>query len=240
MGGRIAIGVIERDGTLKTIEAHTKFLPGAIKNEAFSKGDVNELRTFLLDYEHDTFKEGFGPTGGIPADYGYVLVDLREGNFLAAQRFTTFDTILGMEIDHAASFKRGGKAGGDGLARMITHLHEWNEADQKMEHVEVGPFEDARVLKAKPEMLYYEVGGPSRSFTISYPSWNTSFHDYDPKGLEKIRDYLADRCLLSDDDLGIWQSKIDEACREKAEMDALTSDEEPTDTPAPVVAPKMG
>ncbi|MCV9964980.1 hypothetical protein OIU34_24090 [Pararhizobium sp. BT-229] len=240
MGGRISIGIIENDGSLKTIEAHTKFMPGAIINEAFAKtGDVSELREFLDKYENDIFGEGFGRTGNVPSDYGYVLVDLREGNFVAAQRFTNFETIIGAEIAQAEFFKRGGKAGADGLARMITHLHEWNTFEQKMEYVEIEPFKDASELKANPEMLYYEIGGPSRSFTVSYPSWNTSFHDYDIEGLEEVRDYLTGRGLLSPDDLGVWQAKIDEAYRNKAEMDALGFDDELPGAPI-VAAPKVG
>ncbi|MBY3433633.1 hypothetical protein HFN89_05670 [Rhizobium laguerreae] len=241
MGGKISIGIIEPDGKLKTIMAHTKFMPGAIINEAFAKtADVSELREFLVDYEQDKFGEGTGPIGNVPSDYGYVLVDLRESNFLAAQRFTKFDVVIGTEIAQAEFFKRGGKAGADGLARMITHLHEWNDFEQKMEYVEIEPFEDASELKANPGMLYYEPGGPSRSFTVSYPSWNTSFHDYEPEGLEEVRDYLAGRGLLSPDDLGVWQSKIDEAYRNKAEMDALGFDDDLPGEPAVAAAPKMG
>lgn len=241
MGGRIAIGIIELDGSLKTIEAHTKFMYGAIVNEAFAKaGDISELREFLVDYENDKFGEGFGPNGNVPSDAGYVLLDLRERTFLAAQRVTNFEQIVGAEIAQAEFFKRGGKAGADGLARMITHLHEWNDFEQKMEYVEVEPFKDASELKANPEMLYYEPGGPSRSFTVAYPFWNTSFHDYEPNGLEEVRDYLTGRGLLSPDDVGVWQSKIDEAYRNKAEMEALGFDDDIPGDPSPVAAPKMG
>jgi hypothetical protein len=240
MGGRIAIGIIEHDGSLKTIEAHTKFMPGALINEAFAKtGDVSELREFLVDYETDKFGEGFGRIGNVPSDYGYVLVDLREGNFVASQRFTNFDMIIGAEIAQAEFFKRGGKAGADGLARMITHLHKWNDAAEEMEYVEIEPFKDASVLKANPEMLYYEIGGVSRSFTVSYPSWNTSFHDYGIEGLEEVRDYLSGRGLLSPDDLAGWQDKIDEAYRNKAEMDALEAEDEFPAKPVSA-APRMG
>lgn len=222
MGGRISIGIIENDGTLKTIEAHTKFMPGAIINEAFAKsGDVSELREFLIDYEQDKFNDGFGRIGNVPSEYGYVLVDLREGNFLASQRFTNFELIVGAEIAQAEFFKRGGKAGADGLARMITHRQDWSEADQEMISVEVGPFKDASELKANPELLYYEPGGVSRSFDISYPAWNTSFHDYDPEGLEAVRDYLAERGLMLPADLAKWEAAIDETYRNRAEMEAL-------------------
>jgi hypothetical protein len=241
MGGRISIGIIEQDGSLKTIEAHTKFMIGAIKNEAFAKaGDVSELREFLVDYEKDKFGEGFGPISNIPSDAGYVLVDLVNGNFLAAQRVTNFEMIIGAEIGQAEFFKRGGKAGADGLARMITHLHEWNDFEQKMEYVEIEPFKDASLLKSNPEMLYYEPGGPSRSFTVAYPSWKTSFYDYDPEGLEEVRNYLFARGLLSPNDLDVWQAKIDEAYRNKAEMEALGFDDELPGDPAPVTAPKLG
>lgn len=222
MGGRISIGIIENDGTLKTIEAHTKFMPGAIINEAFAKsGDVSELRDFLIDYEQDKFNDGFGRIGNVPSHYGYVLVDLRERNFVAAQRFTNLELIVGAEIAQAEFFKRGGKAGADGLARMITHRRDWSEADQEMVSVEVGPFKDASELKANPELLYYEPGGPSRSFSISYPAWNTSFHDYDPEGLEAVRDYLAERGLMPPADLAAWEAAIDEIHRNMAEMDEL-------------------
>jgi hypothetical protein len=233
MGGRISIGIIENDGTLKTIEAHTKFMPGGIKNEAFAQGDVSELRSFLIDYENDTFKEGVGPKGNIPSDYGYVLIDLREGNFLAAQRFTTFNMIVGAEISHAESFKRGGKAGADGLARMITHRQDWSDADQEMVSVEVGPFKDASELIANPELLYYEPGGVSRSFEVSYPAWNTTFHDYDPEGLAEVRDYLTGRGLISPDDLVTWEAAIDEIYRTRGEMEEF---EQPSKAPLP----KMG
>jgi hypothetical protein len=237
MGGRISIGIIEQDGTLKTIEAHTKFMMGAIVNEAFAKaGDVSELRDFLIDYEQDKFNEGFGPIANVPSDAGYVLVDLREGNFVAAQRVTNFEMIIGAEIAQAEFFKRGGKAGADGLARMITHLHEWNDAEEKMEYVEIEPFKDATVLKANPEMLYWEPGGPSRSFTISFPSWNTSFHGYDPKGLEEVRDYLTGRGLLSPADLSVWEAKIAESYRSAAEMAAF----EAVIASPSSVTPKMG
>ncbi|MCS4089222.1 hypothetical protein [Rhizobium sp. BK176] len=240
MGGRIAIGIIEQDGALKTIEAHTKFMPGAIINEGFAKtGDVSELREFLDKYENDVFSEGFGKIANVPSDYGYVLVDLREGNFVAAQRFTNFNTIIGAEIAQAEFFKRGGKAGADGLARMITHLHEWNDDDQKMETVEIEPLKDASSLLANPGMLHWEPGGPSRSFTVAYPAWNTSFHDYDIEGLEEVRDYLTGRGLLSPDDLAGWQDKIDEAYRNKAEMDAFEAEDELPAKPI-VAAPKMG
>ncbi|MCZ7860971.1 hypothetical protein O9X98_06095 [Agrobacterium salinitolerans] len=222
MGGRISIGIIENDGTLKTIEAHTKFMPGAIINEAFAKsGDVSELREFLVDYEQDKFNLGSGRIGNVPSDYGYVLVDLREGNFVASQKFTNLDIIIGAEIAQAEFFKRGGKAGADGLARMITHRRDWSEADQEMVSVEIGPFKDASELKANPELLYYEVGGPSRSFDVSYPAWNTSFHDYDPEGLEAVRDYLAERGLMLPADLAKWEAAIDETYRNRAEMEAL-------------------
>jgi hypothetical protein len=234
MGGRISIGIIENDGSLKTIEAHTKFMMGAIVNEAFAKtGDISELREFLVDYEQDKLNDGFGPIGNVPSDAGYVLVDLREKNFVAANRVTNFETIIGAEIAQAEFFKRGGKAGADGLARMITHLHEWNEAEQKMEYIEIEPFKDASALKANPEMLYWEPGGPSRSFTVSFPSWNTSFHDYDPEGLEEVRDYLSVRGLLSPDDLKAWESAIDESHRNRAEMEELEQ------TPSAPL-PKMG
>ncbi|MDW9481293.1 hypothetical protein GOB57_21850 [Sinorhizobium meliloti] len=234
MGGRISIGIIENDGTLKTIEAHTKFMPGAIINEAFAKsGDVSELREFLVDYEEDKFNDGFGRIGNVPSEYGYVLVDLREGNFVAAQRFKNLDIIIGAEIAQAEFFKRGGKAGADGLARMITHRHEWSEADQEMVSVEIGPFKDAGQLKANPDLLYYEVGGPSRSFDISYPAWNTSFHDYGPEGLEAVRDYLAERGLMPPADLTAWEAAIDEIHRNRAEMEEIEA--------APQVpGPKMG
>ena len=235
MGGRISIGIIENDGTLKTIEAHTKFMPGAIVNEAFAKvGDVSELREFLADYEQDKFGESFGPIGNVPSDYGYVLVDLREGNFVAAQRFTNFNIILGAEIAQAEFFKRGGKAGADGLARMITHRREWSDDDLQMVSVAIGPFKDASALKAGRDLLYErDAYGPSRTFEVSYPAWYTSFHDYDPDGLEAVRDYLAERRLMTTDELAAWQSAIDEIRRSMAEMAELVE-------PSKVATPGAG
>lgn len=235
MGGKISIGIIDQDGKLTTVAAHTKFMNGVIVNEAFSKnGDVSELLEFLAESKLDKYNEGLGAIANVPSDYGYVLVDTREGNFLAAQRFTHFDTIVGAEIANAEFFKRGGKAGADGLARMITHRRDWDDNAQEMVSVEMGPFSDAAVLKANPDLLYYEPGGPSRSFEVSYPAWNTVFHDYDLEGIDVIEDYLAARNLVSADDLSVWAEAKEEKLRVKAEMEEF----EASTQAAP--APRMG
>jgi hypothetical protein len=234
MGGRISIGIIEQDGSLKTIETHTKFMPGAIKNEAFAtRGDISELRDFLDEYETDMFGEGFGKIKNIPCDYGYVLVDMREKTFLASQRFTNFNIVLGAEIANAEFLKRGGKNGADGLARLITHTRDWDAKTGNMISTPVGPFKDASELLAKPELLFYEKFGPSRSFEIEYKAWKTSFHDYNEDGLAKVRDYLTERNLVSKSELTAWEYAIEEIRKVREENEMLESLVEPEPTPAP-------
>lgn len=231
MGGRIAIGVIDKNGALKTIEGHTNPLPAVMKTEAFAKyGDLADLEHYLEFYEKDVSGEGFGPMANIPKGYGYVLFDLREKAVLSAQDYTTLHSLLAIEVTNAAGRDEGLA---DGKARLLTHRYDWNEDEQAMVAVAIEGFKNVEDLKATPGAIYMPGDGDlpfSQRYKIEYPAWKVTDVGRTPDDIAMIRDYLAERNLLSPTDAEGWDLEIEDMHKAKAYNDSL-NDGSPAPSP---------
>lgn len=217
MGGKVAIGLIEKDGALKTITGWTNPIPKAVKNEAFSAGDVSSLREYLEFYGNDRGGQGYGPTGNVPSEYGYVLFDLRESAIVSAQSYTSFGECLGIQIHGALSGTGDGTPrGDDGLARMITHRMDWDEDRQEMRATPVGPFADAAEMAGTPDAIFLPGRGrTSRHYAIRYQKWSLIDGDGSGESLALVRDYLSSRNLLSPAEREAWAAAIEGNARER-------------------------
>ena len=223
MGGRLNVGVIEKDGTLKTIEGYTNTILGVMKREAFANGDFSGMRKWLSDYENDVFNEGFGPRANVPFYYGYLLFDLRDNVILGAQAYTHFTPTLAAEVSMA--LQAGDRERADEMARLITHRREWSEEEQSMVSVPIEGFRDAAHMSATPGAMRNS-DGMSPNFEIAFPAWKLISHDRTPEGFEAIRDYLDERGLLSPSEKENWDFAIEERQRAVAEMAAEAAEME--------------
>jgi hypothetical protein len=104
MGGLVAVGLIDKDGDLRTVVGHTNTLSETIKSRRFVDGDISQLEEWLDRYATRNLPvimddEAFGASDHLPREYGYILVDMKERTILSAQDYTTFGTISGPRID---------------------------------------------------------------------------------------------------------------------------------------------
>nr|WP_250807341.1 hypothetical protein [Neorhizobium tomejilense] len=222
MGGKVAVGIIEEDGSFKTVTAWSNPLPPAMQSEAFVKGDYAKLREYIDYYEHDRGDQGYGPSGNIPSGYGYFLIDLREKTMLSAQGYTTIDSYLGIQIKSAMRQQRELS---DGLARMVTHIMRWNEEDGEMQPAAVGPFRDAAHMSEMPDPWYVDgdMFGMVQRYVIRFDGWIVSNGGRTPGHLEKVRDYLNERTLLSFTELEAWNEQI---AALEVELDRMRNEQE--------------
>lgn len=202
---------------MKTIVGWTNALRPTIQNEAFAAGDYSRLREYVDFYENDRGSQDYGPSKNIPDEYGYILIDLVEKTILSAQDYTNVGTQLGLEIKMAM---QNDPTTADERARLVTSLKVWNDDTDDWDVVPVGPFRDAAHMAEDREAWYVggnHLEGMPKTYVIDLPGWTLSHAQPDAEQFEKVRDYLAQRALLSPEEIGIWNGHIDALHAQRAE-----------------------
>lgn len=195
MGGKIAIGIRRPSADFETITAWTNPLPRLVKARAFLEGDYAPFEEYIDFYREDRANQGYGPTGHVPAEYGYVLFDFVDKVIASAQHYTTIDRISRAEIQSSSGERRAdiGK-----IVGLITHRI---GAD---EDIPVGPFTSADI----PAICAYSDGeGMFASYRFRLPGWELKVSDGTGE-LRKIYSILRSFARLSAADHEEWARRL--------------------------------